>query len=164
MKIKNIFIGKQFENSDKLSEFLKIVNDKKIKVNIIEAGTRINIEKDLCFDILWPDSSNIILKNSINNNSLVCKLNYKNFSMLFTGDIEEIAEKEILKQYKENLEVLKATVLKVAHHGSKTSSCLELLEACNPKIALIGVGEKNNFGHPNNDVLQRLGNMRYKDL
>ena len=53
-------------------------------------------------------------ENAINNNSLVCKLNYKKFSMLFTGDIEEIAEKAILTKY--NQKSLKATVLKVAHH------------------------------------------------
>ena len=58
--------------------------------------------------------SNMISENVINNNSLVCKLNYKKLSMLFTGDIEEIAEKAILTKY--NQKSLKATVLKVAHH------------------------------------------------
>ena len=58
--------------------------------------------------------SNMIYENAINNNSLVCKLKFKKFSMLFTGDIEEIAEKAILTKY--NQKSLKATVLKVAHH------------------------------------------------
>lgn len=58
--------------------------------------------------------SNMISENAINNNSLVCKLKFKKFSMLFTGDIEEIAEKAILTKY--NKKSLKATVLKVAHH------------------------------------------------
>lgn len=58
--------------------------------------------------------SNMISENSINNNSLVCKLNYKKFSMLFTGDIEEIAEKSILEKYRKK--ALNATILKVAHH------------------------------------------------
>lgn len=58
--------------------------------------------------------SNMISENAINNNSLVCKLKFKKFSMLFTGDIEEIAEKAILTKY--NQKSLKATVLKVAHH------------------------------------------------
>ena len=57
--------------------------------------------------------SNMISENAINNNSLVCKLKFKKFSMLFTGDIEEIAEKAILTKY--NQKSLKATVLKVAH-------------------------------------------------
>lgn len=58
--------------------------------------------------------SNMISENSINNNSLVCKLNYKKFSMLFTGDIEEIAEKSVLEKYRKK--ALNATILKVAHH------------------------------------------------
>ncbi len=58
--------------------------------------------------------SNMISENAINNNSLVCKLKFKKFSMLFTGDIEEIAEKAILTKY--NQKSLKATVLKAAHH------------------------------------------------
>ena len=58
--------------------------------------------------------SNMISENAINNNSLVCKLKFKKFSMLFTGDIEEIAEKAILTKY--NQKSLKATVLKEAHH------------------------------------------------
>ena len=52
----------------------------------------INIENNLTFNILWPCSQNIVNKNIINNNSMVCKLVYNKFSMLFTGDIEEIAE------------------------------------------------------------------------
>ena len=58
--------------------------------------------------------SNMISENVINNNSLVCKLNYKKLSMLFTGDIEEIAEKSILEKYRKK--ALNATILKVAHH------------------------------------------------
>lgn len=75
----------------------------------------------------------------------MAKVSYKNFSMLLTGDIEEIAERQILEEYKLNLQMLKSTILKVAHHGSKTSSIQEFLSAVNPQIALIGVGKNNNF-------------------
>ena len=92
--------------------------------------------------VLWPNDKELIEENPLNNNSLVCKLIYKNFSMLFTGDIEEIAEKEILRKYNNNLSLLKSTVLKVAHHGSKTSSCIDFLNAVKPKIALIGVRKR----------------------
>lgn len=92
---------------------------------------------------------------------MVAKLNYGKFSMLFTGDIEEIAEEILLKKWKESL---KATVLKVAHHGSKSSSSKAFLEAVNPKIALIGVGKENNFGHPNEGVLKRLEAVRCKSI
>ena len=76
------------------------------------------VDKDLQFQILWPKEEPI-QENILNNNSIVTKLNYKNFSMLFTGDIEEIAEKEILKTYQENSNIFKATILKVGHHRLK---------------------------------------------
>lgn len=155
IKVENVIIGKQFEDSINYQEFIKIVKERKINVQVVEAGQRINIEKDLYFDVLWPISDKIMSENSINNNSLVCKMVYQNFSMLFTGDIEEIAEKVILEEYKDT-NMLKSTILKVAHHGSKSSSIEKFLEAVKPKIALIGVGEKNTFGHPNSDVLERL--------
>jgi len=123
MKVKNIIIGKQFEDSENLHEFFKIVNKKKMVVSIVEAGDRINIEKNLYFDILWPSSSNMIFENLINNNSIVCKMYYKEFSMLFTGDIEEEAEKKIIKMHSES--ILKSTCLKIAHHGSKSSSTIK---------------------------------------
>ena len=99
----------------------------------------------------------------LNNNSLVCKMVYRNFSVLFTGDVEEIAERTILEKYK-NMNILKASTLKVGHHGSKSSSTQEFLSKIKPQIALIGVGENNNFGHPNDSVLERLKSLRYKDL
>lgn len=155
LDVKNVVIGRQFEDSENYQEFIKIVREKKIKAYVVEAGQRIKIEKDLYFNVLWPSSKKIISENNINNNSLVCKMVYQNFSMLFTGDIEETAEKAILKEYKDT-NVLKSTILKVAHHGSKSSSTLGFLEAVSPKIALIGVGKNNNFGHPNEQIIERL--------
>lgn len=84
-----------------------------------------------------------IQENIFNNNSIVAKLTYKGFSMLFTGDIEAIAEKEILKEYKNtNINTLKSTILKVAHHGSKSSSTQEFINQVQPQIALIRSGKK----------------------
>lgn len=157
IKVGQVVINKQIQNSENYEQFLKIVKEKRIKVKQVKKGDRVNIEKNLFFDILWPIEKQIT-ENPLNNNSMVAKLQYKNFSMLFTGDIEEIAEKEILKNVSK--EELKADVLKVAHHGSKTSTTNEFLNLVKPKIALIGVGKKNNFGHPNEEVIERLGNLR----
>lgn len=159
IKVKCVIIGKQFESCDNYEAFKKIVKDKKIKVHVVEAGQRIKIEKNLYFDILWPSSEEVISENSINNNSLVCKLSYQKLSILFTGDIEQIAEKAILEKYK-GTNVLQSTILKVAHHGSKSSSTEEFLKAIKPKIALIGVGKNNTFGHPNAGVLERIEEKR----
>lgn len=159
MKVRNAIIGKQYERTENYEKFVDIAKKKKINVKVVGAGDKISIEKSLYFNVLWPSSSNMISENAINNNSLVCKMVYKDFSMLFTGDIEEIAEKAILRFYKNNLNVLEANVLKVAHHGSKTSSSMDFLKAVNPKFALIGVGKNNNFGHPAEITLERLKNL-----
>lgn len=156
IKIKNIIIGKQYESSENYQKFLKIVNGKKINVYVVQKGERINIEKDLYIDILWPNEKDMIVDNWINNNSLVFKLVYKDFSIMFTGDIEEEAEKAILEQYSDNINKLQATILKIAHHGSKTSTTDDFLKTVSPKIALIGVGKNNKFGHPNEQVIERL--------
>lgn len=156
IKVNNIIIGKQYKSSENYEEFIKIVKEKKINVKIVEGGEKVSIEDNLYFDIIWPFSDNMISDNSLNNNSLVCKLNYKNYSMLFTGDIEAIAEKAILKKYSKNLNILKSDILKVAHHGSKTSSITEFIEKIKPKYAIIGVGEDNKFGHPSDSTIQNL--------
>ena len=93
----------------------------------------------------------------------VFKMNYKNTSALFTGDIEKIAEEKIISYVKED--ELKSTIIKVAHHGSKTSSTEKFIEKVKPKIALIGVGENNTFGHPSNitiETLEKAGTKIYR--
>ena len=162
IKVETVIIGKQYESSENYKEFQRIVNAKKINVHIVEAGNRIQIDNSLYFYVLWPTSTNMISDNAINNNSLVCKLIYKNFSMLFTGDIEEIAEKAILSKYVNKQEVLNADILKVAHHGSKTSSIKEFINAVNPKYAVIGVGKDNKFGHPSEKTLETLNDKNVK--
>ena len=159
IKIKTVIMGKQYEESDNYKKIIVLAKNKKIAVKFVEAGNNINIEKNLCLEVLWPNSKNKILENSINNNSLVFKLKYKNFSMLFTGDIEELAEKKILQIYGKNLA---STVLKIAHHGSKTSTNINFLNAVNPKYALIGVGKNNKFGHPSKETIKKLNDLNVK--
>lgn len=164
LSVGKILISKQGEESENFQKFKEIIKDKKIKVQVVNKGERLQIESNVYFDILWPDNSKLMSENVLNNNSIVCKLHYKNFSMLFTGDIEEIAEKEILKEHNNNLNQLKATVLKIPHHGSKTSSIQDFIDTVNPKFALIGVGKNNTFGHPNVEVIERLKSLRNKNL
>jgi len=164
IKVNKVIIAKQIESSEAYLEFIEVIKNKNIEVRVVKAGDRINIEKNLCFDVLWPDLNNLISENAINNNSIVGKLRYRNFSMLFTGDIEEIAERKILELYEDNLQTLKSNVLKIAHHGSKSSSIKEFLEVVKPKIALIGVGKNNLYGHPAGDVIERLDKIRCRYL
>lgn len=159
LKVEKVIICEQEENEN-YRRFKEIVKNKKIKVYVVKKGDNVKIEENILLNILWPKDEKI-KENAINNNSIVAKLNYKNFSILLTGDIEKIAENEILKEY-ENSNILNANILKVAHHGSKSSSINEFLEKVKPQIALIGVGEENTFGHPNEGVLKRLKNINTK--
>lgn len=154
LKVGQVFISQQGENSENYQKFLKIVENKDLNVKVLKQGDSLKIENNLFFDILWPVEEQI-QENILNNNAMVMKLRYKDFSMLFTGDIEKIAEEKILEFYK-NSNILKSDILKIAHHGSKSSSTQEFLEKVNPKFCLIGVGENNLFGHPSNEVSERL--------
>lgn len=148
MKVKNLIISIQPENSEFYEEITNICIQKNTNIMYVKKGNKFKIA-NLDIEILHPNN-NFIAENTLNNNALVCKINYYNFKMLFTGDIEKIAENQLLD------EELSADLLKVGHHGSKTSTTQEFLNKVNPKIALIGVGENNKFGHPNDDVIKRL--------
>ena len=143
-------------------EYLNIINKckkKNIKIIVVERGDKLKIDKRTEFEILHPGERFLDDgKGGLNANAIVCKMNYKLnngkiFSILFTGDIEVEAEKELEQVYGKKL---KADILKVAHHGSKTSSREEFIKLVSPKIALIGVGENNKFGHPADITLERL--------
>lgn len=156
LHVRNIIISKQIESSENYDKFLRILKQKRVNIILVKAGSIVKIDNDSYFEIIWPEDEQV-KENILNNNSIVGRFIYKNFSMLFTGDIEEIAEKEIINRYKEKL---KANVIKIAHHGSKTSSTEEFIKLVEPQIALIGVGEKNTYGHPSCSVISRLESMR----
>lgn len=160
LKVNRVCISKQEENSENYQKFLEIVKEKDIPVTIVKLGDKIKIENSLYFDILWPQEDKIT-ENRINNNAIVMKLNYNGFSCLFTGDIEKIAEDKIVSLYKDKF-VLESDILKVAHHGSKTSTTENFLELINPKNCLIGVGKNNLFGHPSNEIVERLEKLDVK--
>ena len=154
LRVKNIIIPKQGKESDNLTKFKKVVKNKKINVIVVEKGDYIQVDKYSYLEILFPEEK-LINDNILNNNSIVARFNSLGLKMLFTGDIEEIAENRLYELYK-NTDKLNANILKVAHHGSKTSSTVKFLELVKPKIVFIGVGENNNFGHPNSEVLDRI--------
>ena len=92
----------------------------------------------------------------MNRNSTALLLKAGMFSMLFTGDMTKEDEAELTGQYEKICGSIPVTVLKVAHHGSSTSTGDELLEAVRPRYALISAGRKNRYGHPSEEVTARL--------
>ncbi len=164
IKVKNIIVCKQASDSALYQEIMKLCKKKKVNIITVKRGQNIKIDKYVHFEILHP--GDIMLddgKGGLNANAIVakmyCTIKNKTTTIMFTGDIEEKAEEELVKIYGDKL---KADILKVAHHGSKTSSIAEFLKCVSPKIALIGVGKDNTFGHPNSGVLSRLEDINAK--
>jgi competence protein ComEC len=133
----------------KLIEFQK---EKGAKVFIAQAGQKIMAGK-IILNILYPleNLQGQILKDS-NDSSIVAKLIYGQNSFLFTGDIYKSGEKKLIESRAD----INSDLLKVAHHGSKTSSAEEFIEKVSPEIAVIQVGKDNRYGHPHQEVLETL--------
>ena len=115
-------------------------------------GDLINLGRYSFIRILHPPSAyefNTMKTN--NNSSLVFKYSYGESSILFTGDIESSAELKLVNSGYD----LKSQLLKVAHHGSSSSSSMDFLESVSPAEALISVGRNNLYGHPTEEVLDR---------
>ncbi|MSQ40782.1 MAG: MBL fold metallo-hydrolase [Dehalococcoidia bacterium] len=108
---------------------------------------------DLTMGVLHPPEPLLQGTNrDTNNNGVVLLIRYRRASLLLPGEIEETAETYLLRHAPE----LGSTVLKVAHHGSATSTTEAFLEATSPSVAVISVGADNSYGHPNAQVLARL--------
>ncbi|MCX6779077.1 MAG: ComEC/Rec2 family competence protein [Candidatus Magasanikbacteria bacterium] len=133
-------------------EWLKIIRDKNIKMNIVKENGAVEIG-GVQLNFLFPlkDLSETKFTN-LNNSSIVFKLVYDQTSFLFTGDAEVVVEKELLAGGVD----LKADVLKVGHHGSNSSTSEEFLKKVAPESAIISVGKDNDFGHPHLRTLRRL--------
>lgn len=149
--------------TDVYAEFLKAAKTNNIQILIAEAGQAIHFDDNLEFDVLSPaDSDRKVFNNKsegfgsrgndINDTSIVGKLIYKNFSIMFMGDATSKIENRLLA-YGDNL---KSDILKVGHHGSKYSSFTNFLKIVAPKAGIIEVGAKNFYGHPSPATLSRL--------
>ncbi len=133
------------------------IKEKNIKKLIARQGMKIILDKEhnIYFDILFPDRD--VSNLDSNDGSIVGKLVYGNESFMFTGDATKYTENIIMNN--ENKETLSSKVLKIGHHGSKHSSSESWLEVVNPEVVVISAGLKNRYGHPHQDVLDRLNNL-----
>ncbi|MEH7236091.1 DNA internalization-related competence protein ComEC/Rec2 [Bacillus sp. JJ1562] len=153
IKIKEIILGKSKQDTIQEAELKKIAVKKGIRINLVERGQNWK-EGENTFFILAPKGNEI----EENNNSIVIYTKLGGLNWLFTGDIEKDVELELSKSYKN----LQADVLKVGHHGSKTSSTKAFIQFINPKIALIPVGVNNRFNHPHPDVINLFNEEEIK--
>jgi competence protein ComEC len=139
--------------------WLKLAQAKKIPLSIINQPRKIVFADDCYLDILSPTDSLLNKEvENLNNTSIVAKLVYKNTKFLLTGDIEGEIEEKLLKDGVD----ISAHILKIAHHGSDTSSAENFLQKVNPDAVLISVGKDNKFKHPSKRVINRLEKLGKK--
>ncbi len=132
-------------------QFKKLVAEKGIACRTLKAGDLLTLGKRVYAQVLWPID---ITSEKSNNSSIVLRLTFGQIDFLLTGDIEKEVEGILSSQYGKQLD---SEVLKVAHHGSKTSSTDIFLTDVAPECSVISVGKKNPYGHPNADVVKRIG-------
>lgn len=123
----------------------------------IMPDTRIDIAGDIYIETIWPVtvSDEPVAADDANEHNTVYMVHYKGIKVMVTGDLLEEDELDMVEYY-EGTDTLKCDVLKVAHHGSKSSSSEAFLEAASPSIAVIQVGRDNFYGHPHQQTLERL--------
>ncbi len=146
--VENIIMPKVTNNTQFFEDMILSIKQKNVNVITALANKEYSLGESKFF-ILSP---NVEKYENLNNYSVVTKLVYGNASFLFTGDIESMVEKQLLEESVD----LDATVLKVAHHGSDTSSTINFLKSVNPTVSVISVGSGNTYGHPNDDILKRI--------
>jgi len=151
-KVKQVLYPDLDFESDVYDEWLRLLREKDIKYTIAQAGQQIDLG-EVVIRVLNPQIPLLTgTESDIDNNGVVLHISMGEVSFLLTADIMWEAEFELVARRAN----LTSTVLKVAHHGSATSTCHEFLAVVNPQLAVISVGVDNKFGHPTPEVMERL--------
>lgn len=144
--IGSIYMPKVVATSKTYENLLTTISEKNLKIKTGKAGVEILNEENLKINIVAPNQEKY---SGYNNYSIVLKITYGNISYLFTGDAEKESEEEITDD-------IACEVLKVAHHGSDTSTSEEFLKKVAPKYAIISVGAGNKYNHPAEITISKL--------
>ena len=146
--VKEVVFGRKEQEAILEKAVKKQALEKEVKISEVGEGESWRVNEAEFF-VLAPTGK----ERSENNASIVLWAKLGGITWLFTGDLEEEGEKGLVATYPD----LRADVLKVAHHGSNTSSITPFLSAVQPNIAIISVGERNRYGHPHKEVIERFG-------
>jgi len=153
IRIENLMLPYHGREDEAIKKLAELAGRRGTKVKYVAGGDWIQVE-DIRITCLYPGIED--RPETANEKSEVLKIDYGNCRMLFTGDMEERGEKELLERAGERLLLAEVNVLKVAHHGSKYSSGEAFLDAIKPRWAVVSYGVDNSYGHPHQEVLDRL--------
>lgn len=148
--------GNQNGSSDNQNDQQALSTDPS-KIYYIDPNTNIDISDEVSIDVIWPVevSAEPFAADDPNEHNTVYMIRYKDIKIMVTGDLLEEDELDMVDYYK-GTDTLRCDILKVAHHGSKSSSSEEFLDAAGPRIAVIQCGLNNFYGHPHKQTLERL--------
>ncbi|GAB6149947.1 ComEC/Rec2 family competence protein [Clostridium novyi] len=146
--VSKFIMAKVTHNSTTFKNMVNALKDKGIKITVPNVGDNYSLG-DSNFTIVAPNSKRY---DNLNNYSIVTKLRFGNNSFLFTGDAESLSEGEILAKQLD----IQADVLKLGHHGSRTSSTTSFLDKVNPKYAIVSCGKENSYRHPHKVTMDKL--------
>lgn len=150
--VDNFYAPKVTHTTKTFENMINALKIKNLKINVPTIGDTLTIG-NATMQFLAPNSNSY---DKLNNYSIVTKLKYGNNSFIFAGDAEKLSESQILAKQLD----IQADIIKVGHHGSKTSTSEAFLKAVNPKYAIISCGKDNDYGHPHpqtTSILKKYG-------
>ncbi len=148
--VENVVMPKHPEDTACYRNLMDVIDKRECELTYALSGDEFTAG-DVKVEILSPDKG--YKTDDANHISLIMKVSYGEIDIMFTGDAEESNESYVLRRYPEKLD---CEILKVGHHGSSSSSTEDFLAAVTPEIALISLGEGNQYGHPHREALLRL--------
>ena len=145
------------DRSETISSRFSSSEEAPVNIIFIKPKTRIDVSEDVYIEAIWPveESAEPLDADDPNEHNTVYMIHYKDTKVMVTGDLLESDELDMVDHYA-GTDKLKCDILKVAHHGSKSSSSEEFLDAAEPKIAVIQCGRNNYYGHPHKQTLERM--------
>lgn len=155
-EVKQILMPDVAKDTLMYKEWMQLIESKHIPYQRLREPATIPLRDEVRIDILHPSTQTMLPNMAANDWSVIMRLQVGQTSFLFTGDIEGGVEEAVVEH---ETPALASDVLKVAHHGSHTSSTEAFLQAVQPTLAIMEVGRDNRYGHPHADVLQRYAQL-----
>jgi competence protein ComEC len=149
-KVRGAIVARTPVNDSGFGRFAESLHKAGVPIEVVGGSDSLQVG-GVAIDVLWPPSSADANSTYRNNDAVVLRVRYGERVLLFTADIEKEAEYELLR----NDIDLRADVIKVAHHGSRTSSTQGFVDASHARVAVISVGRTSVFGHPHKEVVER---------
>ncbi len=159
-KVENILWTGVVRNTSEYNEWIRLIKNEEAEIFIAQMGQKI-IAGRVVFNVLYPfENLNSQEIKNINNTSIILRFFLGETSFLFTGDAFKSVERKLVNKGKN----INSDVLKVGHHGSKTSTAEEFISEVSPEIAVISAGKDNRYGHPHQETLATLKKYDIKIL